>query len=37
VPGAGTRTEIRLSRYGPAAGMRGAALLASHELEEERR
>jgi len=36
VPGAGTRTEIRLSRYGPAAGMRGAALLASHELEEER-
>lgn len=37
VPGSGTRTEIRLSRYGPDAGMRGAALLAGQELEEERR
>jgi glucokinase len=37
VPGAGTRTEIRLSRYGPDAGMRGAALLAAQELEEEQR
>ena len=37
VPGSGTRTEIRLSRYGPDAGMRGAALLAVQELEEERR
>jgi glucokinase len=37
VPGSGTTTEIRLSRYGPAAGMRGAALLAGQELEEERR
>jgi glucokinase len=37
VPGAGTHTTIRLSRYGPAAGMRGACLLAAHELEEEQR
>ena len=33
VPGVGTRTEIRLARYGPQAGVRGAALLAKHELE----
>jgi glucokinase len=31
--GVGTRTEIRRARYGPLAGVRGAALLASHELE----
>jgi len=37
VPGSGTSTEIRLSRYGPDAGMRGAALLAGQELEEEQR
>ena len=33
--GVGTRTEIRRARYGPLAGVRGAALLAGHELEEE--
>jgi glucokinase len=32
--GLGTRTEIRLARYGPEAGVRGAALLARQELEE---
>jgi glucokinase len=32
LPGVGTRTEIRLARSGPAAGLRGAALLAGHEL-----
>jgi len=32
--GLGTRTEIRLARYGPQAGVRGAALLARQELEE---
>lgn len=37
VPGAGTHTVIRLSRYGPAAGMRGACLLAAQELETEER
>lgn len=37
VPGAGTRTEIRLSRYGPTAGVRGAALLARLEFREEHR
>jgi glucokinase len=31
LPGVGTRTEIRLARYGPRAGVRGAALLAGHE------
>jgi glucokinase len=30
--GVGTATEIRLSRYGPRAGVRGAALLARSEL-----
>ena len=34
--GVGTRTEIRRARYGPLAGVRGAALLAGHELEAER-
>jgi glucokinase len=33
--GVGTRTEIRRARHGPLAGVRGAALLASHELEAE--
>jgi glucokinase len=33
--GVGTRTEIRRARYGPLAGVRGAALLAGHELEAE--
>ncbi len=37
IPGSGTRTEIRLSRYGPAAGVRGAALLARQEHEDLRR
>lgn len=32
VPGAGTRTDIRLARHGPEAGVRGAALLAGQEL-----
>lgn len=33
VPGVGTRTEIRIARAGPAAGVRGAALLARIELD----
>jgi len=33
VKGVGTRTEIRLARYGPGAGVRGATLLAGQELE----
>lgn len=33
--GVGTRTRICAARYGPEAGVRGAALLASHELERE--
>ena len=32
VPGVGEATEIRLARYGAEAGVRGAALLADHEL-----
>lgn len=32
--GVGTKTEIRLARYGPQAGVRGAALLARQELED---
>jgi glucokinase len=32
LPGVGTRTEIRLARSGPQAGVRGAALLARLEL-----
>lgn len=35
LPGVGTRTDIRRARYGPLAGVRGAALLAGHELEAE--
>lgn len=33
VPGIGEATEIRLARYGAEAGVRGAALLAAHELD----
>jgi len=33
--GVGTRTQIRTARYGPEAGVRGAALLACHELAHE--
>ncbi len=33
--GVGTRTEIRVSRYGGEGGLRGAALLAGQELAEE--
>jgi glucokinase len=33
IPGVGERTEIRQARYGPQAGVRGAALLAKHEME----
>ena len=32
LPGVGTRTEIRLARYGTRAGVRGAALLAGQEV-----
>ena len=35
LPGVGTRTEIRLSRYGPMAGVLGAAILAKQELTRE--
>ena len=35
LPGVGARTQIRRARYGPLAGVRGAALLAAHELEAE--
>jgi glucokinase len=35
--GVGTRTTIRLARYGNDAGMRGAALLAGQELAADRR
>lgn len=31
LPGVGTRTTIRLARFGPGAGVRGAALLAGQE------
>jgi len=34
--GVGTSTEIRRARYGPLAGVRGAALLARQELEADR-
>ena len=34
--GVGTRTSIRLARYGPKAGVRGAALLAGQELDRSR-
>jgi glucokinase len=33
LPGVGTRTRIELARYGPRAGVRGAAILAGQELE----
>ena len=33
VKGVGTQTQIRLARYGPQAGVRGATLLAGQELE----
>jgi glucokinase len=33
VPGLGTKTKIRLARYGARAGVLGAAMLAVHELE----
>lgn len=33
VPGLGTRTRIRLARYGARAGVLGAAMLAAHELD----
>ncbi|MBI5104380.1 MAG: ROK family protein [Solirubrobacterales bacterium] len=32
LPGVGTHCEIRLARYGPRAGVRGAALLAGQEV-----
>jgi glucokinase len=32
LPGVGERTEIRLSKYGPSAGVLGAALLAKQEM-----
>jgi glucokinase len=35
VPGVGTETRIECARYGPQAGVRGAALLAGQELERE--
>jgi glucokinase len=31
LPGVGSRTEIRVARYGVEAGVRGAALLAANE------
>jgi len=33
VPGLGSRTKIRLARFGARAGVLGAAMLAAHELE----
>lgn len=33
LPGVGEKTQIRLARHGPNAGVLGAALLARHELE----
>jgi glucokinase len=35
LPGVGTQTRIELARYGPEAGVRGAALLAGQELDRE--
>ena len=35
LPGAGEQTEIRLSRYGTKAGLRGAALMAALALGDE--
>lgn len=37
LPGVGTKTEIRLARYGPRAGVLGAAVMAGQELADERR
>ena len=37
LPGVGERTEIRIARWGPQAGVRGAALLAHQELAEHAR
>lgn len=37
IDGVGTKTEIRLARYGNDAGVRGAALLAAHELAADQR
>jgi glucokinase len=31
LPGVGTKTTISIARYGPTAGVRGAALLAGQE------
>lgn len=36
LPGVGTKTQIRIARAGPSAGVHGAALLAGQELEQER-
>ena len=36
LPGVGTQTRIELARYGPQAGVRGAALLAGQELDQRR-
>ena len=33
LPGVGEQTDIRLARYGVTAGVRGAALLAAHEID----
>jgi len=33
--GVGTKTEIRIARYGPVAGVRGAALLGGQEADRE--
>jgi glucokinase len=35
VPGAGSKTELRLARHGPRAGVLGAALIAAQEWAEE--
>ncbi len=37
LPGVGTRTEIRLARHGPRAGVLGAALMAAQEWELDRK
>jgi len=37
LPGVGRRTDVRLARYGPQAGVRGAALMAATELHREHR
>jgi glucokinase len=35
LPGVGTKTDIKLARYGPEAGVRGATLLAGQEIDAE--